>query len=136
MPDHVRALGVIGIVRALLGVALGCWLLLEASSLAAESYDPRVAEGTVRFDRTAFQVLGGLALVVAPFRAIQGVLALARRPLARPLGLGLATLDVLNLCLFPLSTALGLYGLVVYLNAETVVFLGLGPRPAGLSEAG
>ena len=67
----------------------------------------------------AFLLLGWLVVAFAVAWTLQGVAACITVRWARPAGLALAILDVVNLALFPLSTALGLYALVVYGKAET-----------------
>jgi len=121
MLEHVKILGRIGIARALLGVALGSYLIWSAQALDIVAYGlTQVTPDTVQFDRTAFMVIGGLCLAMAPVRCVQAILALKGRPSARLFGMGLAIWDAVNLSLFPVSTALGLYGIVVYHNPETV----------------
>jgi uncharacterized membrane protein (DUF2068 family) len=130
MSEHVRVLGIIGIVRAVFGLALGILLLMKATRLALPDYDAdRGAlqgyhadehdEADLAFDRVAFCAVGGVCLAFAVMRLVQGIGALITARWARSRGLGLAVFDVINLALFPLSTALGLYGLVVYRHPET-----------------
>lgn len=125
MADHVIVLGILGIVRALLGFALGAWLIAVAADLSPQRYDDYSLKAeVVEFDRTAFRAVGAAALVLAPLRALQGILALRRKRLACFGGLALACVDLANLALFPISTALGLYGLVVYRHPTTAEYLG------------
>ncbi len=125
MADHVVVLGILGIVRAVLGFGLGVWLILVAADLGPERYDMSWPKSeVVEFDRAAFRAVAAAAFLLAPLRALQGILALRRKALARPAGLALACVDLANLALFPISTALGLYGLVVYRHPTTAEYLG------------
>lgn len=125
MAEHVRVLGIVGIVRAVAGVALGIWLILAAGHLDASDYGiPRPSPETVLFDQGALYIVGRVCLALAPLQGVQGLLALLRKSLARPLGKALAVLDLVNLFFFPVSTALGLYGLVVYSHPDAADYLG------------
>jgi len=130
MSEHVKTLGIIGLFRALLGAALAAILLWKASTIHPDDYssgrgfldEPPVGEqgeGPLDFDRAAFTALGVTCIVLALVRTVQAFGALLLRPWGRRLGRALAFFDVCNLALFPLSTALGLYGLVVYGNVGT-----------------
>lgn len=125
MAEHVVVLGILGIVRSVLGLALGAWLILAARDLSPESYEAvRPSAETVEFDRAAFLAIAAASWLLAPLRALQGALALKRKRFARPSGLALAAVDLLDLALFPVSTALGLYALVVYRHPTTAEYLG------------
>ena len=119
MLEHVRVIGVIGLVRGLVGALLGGTLLFKGHRLTLADYrDYDMLAETVKalrsFDESAFVILGWLCLFMALLRTVQAIAAFWRAWWARPLGLGLAVFDILNLVLFPVSTALGLYALVVY----------------------
>jgi hypothetical protein len=129
MLEHVKILSAIGVVRALLGAALGVVLLVKAGNLRTPDYLPRrelsrapTAEETetMRFDEVVFRVGGAACLLIAIARLTQGIGAFCAAAWARRGGLALAAFDIANLTLFPLSTALGLYGLVVFRHPEAV----------------
>ena len=125
MAEHVRVLGFVGIARGVLSMGLGAWLVWASFHIHIQDYQMTPAtEETVRLDRLAFLLAGGVCLVFGPAAVLQGALALARKPVARRFGLGIALLDMVNLILFPLSTALGLYGFVVYCHPSTAEYLG------------
>lgn len=120
--EHLKVVGILGVVRAVLGLCLGAFLLWKSGRIAREDYlqnhfelAPPVFneedETTLRFDRWAFQVGGVAFLALAGTRLVQGAALLTSRVWALPLGLGLAGVDLVNLAFFPLSTALGLYAL-------------------------
>jgi hypothetical protein len=115
MIGHVKVLGWIGLVRALLGAALGVFLLWRAS-------DPRVLFEAAPGDVPTFQVVGALLVACAALWALQAIAALRVQPWARPVGIVLAIADVVNLVFFPVSTALGLYALVTFRNPETAAY--------------
>ncbi len=130
MFEHVRALGILGIVRSILAAGIGLALLWKSQDVTLQEYAKNRFEleapvyntedrAILSFDRNAFAAVGVVCLGLAIVRLAQAVGALFWRGWARRLGLGLACFDVFNLALFPVSTALGLYGLVVYRKAET-----------------
>ncbi|HVR74366.1 MAG TPA: hypothetical protein VMT52_08540 [Planctomycetota bacterium] len=118
MVEHVIALGWINLVRAILGLAFGGILLWRAQwPLESMVYG---SDENLSFDRYAFLVVGTLTIVIAHLRAAQSIGSFLLRRWGRVLGLALALFDIANLLLFPLSTALGLYGLVVYRHPDTL----------------
>lgn len=130
MVEHVKVLAAIGIVRALVAFVLGFVLISKADRLSLRDYyDDRGAlesyhsgerdKEDLDFDRIALSVVGGACLGFAALRLAQCAGSLFSARWARFCGLGLAVFDVINLLLFPLSTALGLYSLVVYRHPET-----------------
>jgi len=119
MVEHIRLLAAIALVRGCLGIAAGALLLVKAFRLEPRLYYPAmVSNDVIVFDSWAFRIGGCALLVLSAAFLIQGVGALLSRPWARRLGLALAAIDLVNLLLFPLSTALGLYGLVVYRHPD------------------
>ena len=121
MAEHIRRLAWIGVARSILAILIGSLLVVKAEKLGQSSYGyTRVTVETVAFDQLAFRWLGGLCFFFACLRMAQAGLALVRNSWARPLGLSLALFDIVNLCLFPVSTALGLYALVVYRHPDTL----------------
>lgn len=130
MLDHIRNLGWLGILRAALAAAFGVVLLVKAMRLELRDYESSRFHldagaglarhaGDLAFDRVAFSAVGLASLLLAVLRSAQGVGALKGRAWARPFGVGLAGFDIVNLALFPLSTTLGLYGLVVWRHPES-----------------
>jgi hypothetical protein len=121
MVEHIKRLAWIGILRSVLSVALGLLLLVKADRLKQSAYGyTQVTVETVAFDKLAFRCVGVLCLFLASLRMVQAAAALVGQSWARTFGLALAIFDILNLCLFPISTTLGLYGLVVYRHADTL----------------
>jgi hypothetical protein len=119
MVEHIPLLAAIALVRGALGIAAGVLLLVKAFGLDPRLYHPaRVAEELIAFDSWAFCIGGGILLLTSAAFVIQGVGALMSCGWSRRLGLALAVIDLANLVLFPLSTALGLYGLVVYRHPD------------------
>ena len=112
MLEHVKALGWIAIIRALIAALCGSFLLYKAEYFGGKS-------GAEPWDTLGFQVVGAVLVAFAPIRIIQGVGALRGSSWALPFGLVLSGIDLINLLGFPVLTAFGLYGLVVYRNAET-----------------
>ncbi len=137
MGDHVKVLGVLGIVRALLGAAFAVLFLGKASTLARSDYpDALYAPEVLSFDRAAFTALGALAAVLAVLRGLQAAGIYLRAKWARKQGLALAVFDIANLLLFPLSTALGLYGVVVYGNPGSAAWFEKRGKAAGTAADG
>ncbi len=135
MAEHVKVLAVLGIARALAALLVGGLLISKAGGLSLADYGSSrgaLEMGSIDagdredlgFDQRAFAALGALCVAFAVIRTVQGIGVLRTVRWARPLGLGLAVFDALNLALFPLSTALGLYGLVVYRHPEAVARFG------------
>lgn len=139
MVDHVRVLGWIGIVRAVLALGLGLYIGGAAWKLGPQSYSSSVEASALPLDLAAFALLAYLCVSFSVLRAVQGVLAVMGRPSARRFGIALAYFDLVNLLLFPVSTALGLYGFVVYRHPQTVFAFsareGDSPRPIFLALA-
>lgn len=124
MAEHVRVLGIIGLVRAVLGAALGGFLIWKTVHLDAKAYEGMaVTQEEIRFDTVAFSIMAVALLTLALLWALQGILAVRDKPSSRRLGLALAIVDIVNLVFFPISTALGLYGLTVYRHPSTVDYL-------------
>ncbi len=133
MISHIVTLALINIARAIAGFALGVLLLYSSD---ASGYDGERAKRIVEGDLTAFLVIGCVVIAVSCLRLVQGgasVLDVFRsrrarggRPprsqLSRRLGLGLSILDLVNIVLFPLSTACGVYGLIVCRHPDTIDF--------------
>ena len=119
MEGHVRVLGVLHIVFGALGI-LGAIVVLGVfggiAGIVGASGDADA--------RTAVPILGIVAGAIAVFvlvLSLPGVIAgiglLQYREWARVVTIVLSALDLLNV---PFGTALGVYGLWVLLNQETV----------------
>jgi hypothetical protein len=132
MVSHILALGVIQAVRCILGLALGAFLLWRSFHIPVERM-VRLETG----DQLAFLIGGVGSIVLALARGLQGGLTLrmvlASRGhgslpgigtgrAARRLGIVLAIVDLISLWVFPLSTACGTYGLLVYRHPEALDF--------------
>ena len=121
MRDHVRILAILNIVMGGIGLLIGAGMLLMFGGIgmlagAANSGDP---EAILAFP--IMGALGGLIFVVllifsAP-QIIGGIGLLKMQPWARILMIVLSALSLLSI---PIGTALGIYGLWVLLNEETV----------------
>jgi len=129
MVEHIKVLGFLGVARALIALALGVVLLVKAERLDLRDYETtrfaldaphtEARHGEhLKFDRVAFRVVGAACLLLAALRLAQGVASLRTCRWARFAGVCLAGFDIANLALFPLSTTLGLYGLVVWRHPE------------------
>lgn len=121
MAEHVRMLARIGLLRALLGIALGPILLYKSGALTRESYGSTwVTPDVLAFDAAVLLGVGAFLLAGGIARLIQASGALLSRPWARRFGLALGVFDIVNLAFFPISMALGLYAVVVYRHPDTL----------------
>jgi hypothetical protein len=120
MAEHVRTLGWIGVVRAVLGMLLGPYLVYKSLTLTRESYGSTpVTQEVLAFDAAVFLGIGAFLAASGLVRLVQAVGALGSRPWARRAGLALGVFDILNLAFFPVSMSLGLYAVVVYRHPDT-----------------
>jgi hypothetical protein len=112
MEKHVTLAAVINIAFGFLGIFLGIILLVILVGAGMISHDPEaltitsivgIAAGFFLFLTSIPEVIGGFGL-------------LKRRPWARILVLIIAVLD---LCMIPIGTIIGVYELWVLLNEET-----------------
>jgi hypothetical protein len=113
MEQHVKILGWASIIYSglLLLLAIGLFVVISGA-------------GVISGDRQAMLVTGAVGTFIAVvliILALPGVITgfglLKFRPWARIVGI---VLSALHLFAFPLGTALGVYGLWVLLNAETL----------------
>lgn len=121
MATHIRVLGILHIVFGALGILAALVILLVFGGIAgivgvASEGDPAA--------RTAIPILsliGGIVFVIVLVLSIPGVVAgiglLQYREWARIFTIVLSALDLINV---PFGTALGIYGLWVLLQNETV----------------
>lgn len=123
MSDHLKVLSLLGFLRAGAGLILGSYLLWKAANLGFADYEGTPLTADIEWlDRTAFRALGIACLTLAPIRAAQAALVLLGHTLGRVMGVWLALFDMVNLMIFPISTALGIYGFVVYRSHGAVLF--------------
>jgi hypothetical protein len=143
--SHIFVLGLIQALRALLGGAAGAFLIYRSFVIPAE-WQVQLEPG----DRGAFLAVGIVFLALAALRGMQGWLVLSmvaasrrrdgdpnrlsgRR--TRRMGLALAILDLIDITLFPVTTACGTYGLLVYRHPDSLDFFegafGSGPPAVG-----
>lgn len=128
MHSHIRALGILNLVLGGLCLLAGLMGLLFFGGLAG--LVGMVEPGDDKY--VAIPILGGigvLVLVAAAIVAVPGIIAgigiLKLRPWGRVLGIVISVLNLI--CLPPLSTVLGIYGLWVLLSEQSVrVFAGRG----------
>ena len=128
MELYVRVLGVLRLGLAVLAAFTGAVMFVVSSkldaSLRAMPSSQVVPNAPVSPPEMAavFWITGALAtflLVTSLVGAVAGVGLLARRSWARALAIGIAVCDLL---LFPLGTAVGIYGLWVLLAPGSQLF--------------
>jgi hypothetical protein len=120
MRDHVRVLAVLHIVFGSLGlvVALACLaffgVIVGVIQNAAETQDAQIAVPVVG-------IVGAIIVVLIAVFSLPGIVTgiglLHHREWARIVGIVLAAISLPGV---PFGTAMGIYGLWVLLNAETV----------------
>lgn len=146
MLSHIRFLSLLNVLRAL-GAVLVALVFLHGSdpdNIPRTKQPPNFALSRYDYlepgDTTAFLAVGlGLAAVAA-VRFAHGCYTLVavrrlrrgkpREGLFRPtllvrskqVGVALAILDLLDLTFFPVTTACGLYGLVIFRHPDTIDF--------------
>ena len=123
MLEHLRVLGWLGIVRGVLGALAGAFIIWRAVV-------PAVPQEALPWDVPLFWVVGIVSLLLAVVWTAQGVAVLRMRPWSRRCGLFLGLTDLVCLCFFPVSTAMGLYAIVVYRHGETVEHFRSRARPS------
>ena len=131
MTSHVRALAILQIVYASIGLLLGVLAFLVFGGIAA------IVGLNAPIDESAIAVpvltlIGSLAasllILLSLPRLIAGVGLLQLRPWARILTIIVSVLGILE---FPVGTAIGVYGLWVLTHKEgAVLFDRNAPRPA------
>jgi len=120
---HVKVLGVLYIVCGVLGIVVALGMLLIGGivfmrvSQAAESEAVVIGHARSAVLPTLIFVAIILVLILSVPNIIAGVYLLKYRNWARILCI---VLSILNLMIFPLGTALGVYALVVLFNEKTV----------------
>jgi hypothetical protein len=127
MIEHLKVLAWLGMARALLGVLFGVFLIWRSLALNMPSL-----QGAEPWDIPLFQALGCLSILLGDLWLVQGIGVLCRKGWSRRFGLVLGFIDLVSLPFFPVSTAMGLYAVVVYRHGETVEYFRLrGARAAG-----
>lgn len=121
MREHVRILGILNIVLGSLGLLVGIGLALFFGGLGifasmASSDDPDALFAIPILGAVGGIILIALLLFSAP-QIIGGIGLLKGQPWARILMIVLSALSLMSI---PIGTALGIYGLWVLLNEETV----------------
>jgi hypothetical protein len=123
MEGHVKALGIVHIIFAAIGILVGLLFLVFFGGLAAfvstvdGSSDAAIGAGVLGIIGTA--LFGMLALFALPGLII-GIGLVMMQSWARIAGIILSGLELLN---FPFGTFLGIYGLWVLLKPETEMLM-------------
>ena len=131
MKDHVRILAILNIVMGSIGLLIGLGLLFMFGGIGmlagiANSGDPDAALALPVMGAIGGIIFVALLIFSAP-QIIGGIGLLKGQPWARILMIVVSALGLLSI---PIGTALGIYGLWVLLNEETVRLFG---APAPLS---
>ena len=111
MPDHLKLATWLNGLRVVIGLALGTFLVW--SVLGGDWPIGAADEGR------ALLVLAGLCILLATLRVFLVAGAFFAFRGTRRVGLAMAVFDCVNLLLFPLSTMLGLHGIVAWRHPET-----------------
>lgn len=121
MEQHVKVLAILNIVLGGLGVLGALFVLVFFGGLAGvvgSDLEPGAQGGAA-----VLAVIGGFGFIFMLVFFIPCVIAgiglLKFRSWAHILGIVLSILEIVNFAAFPLTTALGIYGLWVLLNKET-----------------
>ena len=119
--QHVKILAILNIVLGGFGILLALVILVFFGGLAAiagADENPDAHGGAA-----ILGIIGGIGFFVTAVISIPSVIAgfglLKFRSWGHVLGIVLSVLNVINLMGFPITTALGIYGLWVLLNKET-----------------
>ena len=119
MQDHVKILAVVNIIFGALGLIAALVILLVFGGLA--SFVGTQADADARIAVPILGAVGGIIALVVMALSIPGIIAgigqLRFREWARIMGIVLSALNLLHI---PLGTILGVYGLWVLLNNQTV----------------
>ncbi|HLU47858.1 MAG TPA: hypothetical protein VK116_07230 [Planctomycetota bacterium] len=115
MIEHVRALGVVSLVRALLEAAFGIYVLKLASVWSRGEGFFLLHGAPEDGDRGFFLGLAIVLLVAATVRAAQAIASFLLREWSRRVGIALGILDVV----LPITLPVALWSFVVYRHPET-----------------
>lgn len=132
MRDHIRILAILNIVFGCLGVLVALGLLVVFGGIGALASLAGAHDPDARFALPVLGLIGGIIflvlLVVSAPQIIAGVGLLKMQPWARILMIVVSAFSLLSV---PIGTLLGVYGLWVMLNDETVrLFSGASPPQA------
>lgn len=121
MKEHVRILAILNIVLGSIGLLIGLGLFFMFGGIGmlagiANSGDPEAALALPVMGAIGGLIFVALLLFSAP-QIIGGIGLLKGQPWARILMIVVSALGLLSI---PIGTALGIYGLWVLLNEETV----------------
>jgi hypothetical protein len=128
MRVHLDVLGWLHALAGAFGVLTGVSLLVLAIGTSVESGAPAARAGTVGTVAWTLAVCGVVFLGTGLLMVAAGRAVLARRPGGRPAALWLA---VVNLCVIPFGTALGIYTFWALLNDDARRAFGRRPRGPG-----
>ena len=123
MSEHIRAVFVVSILRSIIELLGGVWVLLVSWSWSSPARDglARLVPGhhpdarPVGGDREAFVILGCALILLGVARFVQSLSSLRVKEWARRFGQVLAILDFVT----PLTLPLGLWALLVYRHPDT-----------------
>lgn len=136
MDTHVKVLAVLYILMGALGLCLALLVFFALGTVAgivgisAPPEDAAIAVPLLGLGATAlgvFFLLLSLPLLIAGWGLIK------LQPWARVLGIVLAAINLINFSIFPVSTAIGIYGLWVLLTKETERLFAA-PRPTEIRQ--
>ena len=121
MQQHVKILAILNIVLGALGVVGALVILVLFGGLAAiagSDPNPQAHGGAA-----VLGLIGGIGSFIVAVLSVPCIIAgfglLKFRSWAHMLGIVLSVLNIINFMGFPISTALGVYGLWVLLNKDT-----------------
>lgn len=121
MASHIRVLAILHIVFGALGILIGLVILLIFGGVAGIVGVAAEGDPSAPVAIPILSLIGGVIFVVVLVVSIPGVVAgiglLQYREWARILTIVLSALDLLNV---PFGTALGIYGLWVLLQNQTL----------------
>ena len=161
MMEHVRALGIVSLVRSVLELLAGLYLLLVVSIWSGPVYpdailspgasrqeEPVFVEAITNWfgnrfarlhpsgepepgDQMALGIIGGLLVLFGGLRSVQSFCTLLVKDWARKIGLFLAVFDFVT----PVTLPLAFWSIVVYRHPETRDYFTRRGRPAAATTA-
>jgi choline-glycine betaine transporter len=118
MESHLRAIGILFIVRGVLGIlaSMGVALFGIAGGLGyfsnrSDPVDPYVG--------TMIVCIAGILFILSVAAIVVGCALYRLRPWARVVGIVLSLFELVTFCGWPLTLGLGVYGLIVLFQSET-----------------
>jgi hypothetical protein len=122
MRTHIKVLGVLHIVFGAIGVLIGLMLLMMFGGISALVGANAPEEAHVAIP--VLGMIGGFVFLVLLVLSIPGIILgfglLNFKSWSRPFGIVISALELIHV---PFGTVLGIYGLFVLLQAETVAIL-------------